>query len=93
MTKSWLMSFAVAALAFAQTTALALGVFQIDGEIKAFDDKTLKVQTAQLIYEIKKSELNSEQLAYLKPLKRGARVQLNVATTALQSAKDVEKTK
>lgn len=69
--------------------AQALGIFQIDGELKGFDDKTIKVQTAQLIYEIKKSELTTDQLNYLKPLKSGARVQLSVATTSIHSAKDL----
>ncbi len=84
---------AAALLFFTWPPARALGVFQVDGELKAFDEKTVRVQTTQLIYEIRKSELNAEQLNYLKPLKRGTRVQLIVATTSILSAKDLVSTK
>ncbi len=69
----------------------ASGIFTLRGKLKGFTDSEVTVQTATMVYEIKKAGLSPAQLAELKTKKTGQEVDLVVSTESVSSVHDVQK--
>ncbi len=67
---------------------VCLGHFTIRGKLKGFTEELYLIETKSLVYEIKKSDLNSEQLQELKKKKTGHEVELVVTTESVARVRD-----
>ena len=90
--------FNVSAIAFSiaigltsSLNATASGIFTLRGKLKGFTDTEFTIQTASMVYEIKKAGLSQAQLAELKTKKSGQEVDLVVSTESVASVRDVQK--
>ena len=69
----------------------ASGIFTLRGKLKGFTETEITIQTATMVYEIKKTDLSQAQLAELKTKKSGQNVDLVVSTESVASVHDVQK--
>lgn len=78
---------ALGTVSFVQPS-LASGIFTLRGKLKGFTEEIYLIETKSLVYEIKKAELNNEQLQELKKKKTGHEIELVVATEAVSRVRD-----
>lgn len=65
------------------------GTIELKGKVHGFTEERIELTDGRLIYSIAKAELNTDQQAWVKTLKKGSDIALWVDFKSIKSARNV----